>query len=342
MALNLDCFGTNYIGIRNDCDNTTPTSCLYINDLPGISLKKAALLTDSDTPTGVGLIRQFEQQAIRQVWIDLQNKLTEKVQFNKVVDQRQIGCFDNDDDETYLPVVAAQVGMKVQKVDCDPYTSIKINFVEIKADSTVLGKTLTITDGCTVQTYTFDIQACQSVKIYTNYTAQSKDVFITVDASDLELADLNTRSGSGNCNSCSPLGCSCETCMTSSGWDGTNEVSQGYGIIANVSCVCTGTEFLCSIQNEIAMAVQMRIGILLMQELLVSTRCNFFVQNTKEAAASLLALWMGGDNNDMGVTVKSEYWRILNQIAMGLRSNLQTINSSCVKCGTIRAIEALP
>lgn len=337
--MDLTCFGDNYIGIRYECNASTPTSGLYIDDLPGISLKVASMAADDETVTGVNLIRQLEQQAIREVWNDLQAKLTKYIQLNTIIDQRQIGLHRDDITIQYLPVQAANVGLQVEKSDCDPYTSIQVNYIDIRSNSTVAGKVLSIDDCGTVTNYTFDAVAGCVARIYTNYKAISGKLLITVDASDLELENLPLWNG---CACVAKCGCQQYGCFNVDGWDGTKEVSTANGMTANISCICSPEPFLCSIQNQIAMGVQLRLGMLLMHEILTSSRCNFFIRNTKEQARELLLQWEGGINMSDGIEVKSRYWRLIGQTAEQIKGSIQNNGSACISCSGMTATETIP
>jgi hypothetical protein len=338
--INLDCIGTNYIGIRGDCDNTEPTSGLYINDLPGMSLKLASSLADEQQVTGVQMIRQFEQQALRMVWSDIRSKLSKTIIIQRVTDMFVTGYFDYDT-PVYLAPVAAEVGLQLKKLDYDPYTNIRINYVEVRANTTASGLTLKITEGANVTPFTFDIQAGIPTRVYTNYAASGGEVRITVDATALELEDISI--GGGNSTACVDS-CRCRfgDCAEVWGWDGTQETSQGYGLVANISCECSQEQFLCAYSDMIAPAVQMKLAILIMLERIASNRINYIVQNGKESAEQMLLAWQGGINLHSGIETPSEYFRIVSQISDSIKNSLTHQNSACISCGKIRAIESLP
>lgn len=338
--INLDCIGTNYIGIRGDCDHTTPSSGLYINDLPGMSLILFSNLADEQQVTGVTLIRQFEQQALRMVWNDVQAKLAKNIILNRVTDMFNTSYFDYDTPE-YLPFIAAEVGQQFQKLDYDPYTNIRINYVDVRANTTIAGKTLKIIEGANVTTFTFDLEAGIPTRIYANYAAQSGDVRVVVDASDIELEDMSV--GGRNSHACVDS-CRCRygNCAEVWGWDGTQETSEGYGMRINVSCECSQEAMICAYSDMLAPAVQMKLAILIMLERLASSRVNYLVQNHDDSAREMLLAWQGGVNMDTGIETPSAYWRLIGQISASIKASITRQNSECVSCGKVRAIESLP
>jgi len=337
--MNLDCFGSNYIGIRGDCITDAPSSGLFINDLAGVSLKLAAKLADEETLKGSELLRRIEGQAIRDVWSEVKSKLAQHYELSKSIEQMQTGRYIYDQPTIYLPFQAGDVGVVVDKTDCDDYTAIRINSVTIRANSTQTNKTLTITDGCTVKTYSFNIAACQPVKINTNFTAQTGRVIVTVDATDLELENNSTFVDCGCRNGCS---CSRGGCLSVRGWDGIKEVGQSYGFILNASCVCDDSLFACALQDDMAGLVQLKMGVLLMQDLLTTKRANFMVKNSTDDAKSMLMLWIGGIDNASGVQFKGEYWGKLAEVVRSIRHTFQGIRSKCVSCGQIKIQSSIP
>jgi hypothetical protein len=337
--IDLTCFGSNYIGIRGGCDTSAPSSGLYINDLPGISLRLAANLADEDTIRGTELLRNVESQAIRSVWVDVKNKLSEYIEIGKLISQKQYGKHYVEDTTTYLAPVAAEVGVRFRKYNCDPYTGIKINYVDIRVNSDVSGKVLKITDGCTVTEYPFDAVSCQIVRIQTNYTALTDEVFVAVDASDLALEDMSLLSGCQCHGSCR---CNGGACVTAEGWNGTTTTSQAYGMAIMAQCVCEDSTFLCTLQDDLSMLVQMKMGILLAQELRLTKRYNFMVSNSKEDAGAMLLFWLGGIDRSSGVEMPSEYFNLLNDTVSGIKNALKKVNSDCITCGKVKAVETLP
>ena len=339
--LSTTCFGLNYIGIRGECSPVPalPLSGLYVNDLSGVSLKLAANTADEETITGVKLLRQIEQQAIRDVWVDVLSKLADNVSIGKVVDNRQIGAYDwTNDNPSFLPFGGASVGFFIEKTDCDDLTAIQVNWVDVRANTAVNGKVLTITDGCTTQTYTFNANDCQPVRIYTNYIAQTGRVFVTVDSTDIELLDNSIFNG---CSCTSSCDCAQFGCFSVTGWNGTAQTGQSYGMVSNISCICQDTELLCSLVDQVGPLVQMKMAILLMYDVLNSKRCNFMVMNSDEDADRMIQVW------DLGMTIgdkvrPGEYWRKLSQCVKGIQSSMKNINSRCVSCGTVKVVTAVP
>lgn len=336
--INTTCFGTNYIGIRGECDGETPTSGLYINDLPGVTLKLAASLATEESIQGITVLRRYEQQAIQSVWVDVQSKL-ETVVVGQVIETRQIGLHRNDlTTIQYLPLQAANVGLLINKSDCDPYTNLQINYVDIRSNSTVANKVLTLTDGSIVKTFTYDSVAGLVQRIYIGYEAVTGSVLLTVDASDLLLEDMSIGNGCSCSNSCK---CSEYGCLLVYGWNGAERAYNANGMTVNASCVCSGSQILCSLKGALGILVQMKIGILLMMDLLTSKRSNYYVQNSKEDAQNLLLFWNGGINQATGMEYKSEYWRTVGMVAGAIKGSLMN-NSKCVKCTGTKIVTKIP
>lgn len=339
---NLSCIPNNYIGLRGSCLEE-PASGLYINDLPGISFRLLANLATEETQRAIKLVEDLQRQAIIQVWNDIRQNLSDRIAINKVLSQRQYGRHRFDITPEYLAPVAADVGLVIEADDCDDLTAIRIDYIDIRTNSTVADKVLTITDGCTTKTYTFNAVSCQPVRIRTNFVAATGRVFVTVDASDLELEDNSINQTCGcdrycykSCDTCTVSGCGIEV----DGWDGTKESGQAFGMVAKISCICSSSEMICQAQDDIALAVQMKMGVLIAQELATSKRCNFMVKNGKDDATDILLMILGGEKD--GVVYPGEYMTILEQTVKGIERVLTNKLSDCITCGGTRAVETIP
>ena len=65
---------TNYIGLRG-CSTTTPASGLYVNDLPGISLKAIVSLTNEEEKTYLELWDMIERRAQSRFSLDVREHM---------------------------------------------------------------------------------------------------------------------------------------------------------------------------------------------------------------------------------------------------------------------------
>ena len=86
----MNCFD-NLIGIHRTCPPTSPSSGLYIQDLPGITLSVANAAVDNETISGVKLIEEkitFAQNAIHAA---LRNQLADKLKINSIIQNDTLG-----------------------------------------------------------------------------------------------------------------------------------------------------------------------------------------------------------------------------------------------------------
>jgi hypothetical protein len=85
----------NVIGIDRKCTPVTPSSGLYIQDLPGISLKIANAAIDEETVSGISLIEEKISFAQNAILAQLRNSLANKVRVKSIIENDTIGYYQN-------------------------------------------------------------------------------------------------------------------------------------------------------------------------------------------------------------------------------------------------------
>jgi hypothetical protein len=86
----LDCL-TDFIGLAG-CQSSEPESGLYINSLPGITLKRVDSLADSEQITYVGVWKDVQQRAILRFRTQLMVQLNKCYQINERATVECIAC----------------------------------------------------------------------------------------------------------------------------------------------------------------------------------------------------------------------------------------------------------
>ncbi len=180
------CFD-NYILARASCGTAVPSTGLYIDDLPGITLSKAAH-TVEDLAKGVDLLDRCVTLGITRVRNKLVSELLGTVLFNQSLSTGRYGRFTDDIDTAteYLPTIAASRGLRIELDECCRISQIQIKRVRLLLNTTVSG-TLTITDGVTVNTTTFSATAMVPLYVETNFKANSSLVYITLDNTSISV-----------------------------------------------------------------------------------------------------------------------------------------------------------
>jgi hypothetical protein len=338
------CLPNNYIGIRGTCEGQEPVSGLYINDLQGISLNRAASATDENYIRGVDFLRSNEALAFELVRQDYKAAIARDFVLNTVIDNvdRKISYSVGN----YLPLEAG-VNRYIKITDrlIDQMASVRINRIELYARNAFNGFQLQIIDGAVTINKTIDLQAgLNSIPI--QYVSGSGSVYIGYDANQVELWEP-TNYGLGN--KCAD-GCICDC-------SGLNYLNVEYfrgndiisatklsirnGIAVNASLICDLDSVFCSYVDVFKFAIWVKMGILIVEKYLSSDRINPVVFAAKKDAERLLTQWKGGVDSD-GFEVKSEYWKHFTSAYNQVKAHMKTSGSICMECDTTRFIHLIP
>ena len=325
------CFD-DYINVRATCSaTTTPSTGLYIDDLPGLTISKAAHVTE-DFAKGTDLLDQCVTQGIIRVRNKLVSKLMGTVLFNQTLSTGTYGKFRDylDDSTKYLAATAASRGLRFELDECCRLTEIQVKRVRILLNTTVTNETLTITDGVENNTYTFSATAMVPVYVETNFKANSDLVFITLDNTSISVNDssLNYTGSCGFCdNDCiGHESCSCNSGLNAWGWDGTNKTGHTYGLSAVVHTVCSQDRFFCEINQfePVAQAVWYQSGAIFLDHLLRTSRVNVYTNYRREEAQEWKEEWEA---------LAMEH---IDLIADKLPKYLMNVCPDCLECNSSR------
>lgn len=285
----------NYILVKGYCGSDTPTTGIYINQaLPGITIKKAAGAAEDTVIKGVELLNLCVTNALRKVKTDLLNEMLSIVRFNTHISSGEYGLFQND----FLALSAVSRGFKLVLDNCCRLSTINIPRVQVLVNTTVSDKTLTIIDGGTTNTYTFDTVANVPVWVETNFTATGDTVYLTMSGSDVAVNNslLNSSASCGFCtNECNDCeNCDCNSGINVYGWDGTDTSSYTYGLKPVVNVICDEDKFFCEVSklSSVAEMVLYSAGILFIEELLSTSRLNVYTIYDRDGAEAQREKWI--------------------------------------------------
>lgn len=86
-----DCL-KDYVGIKTGCEDTTASSGLYINSLPGISLESIEKTATQDQETYLGLWSDIQDEAWIRFVIDFREAVSECFELSKDCDYESLIC----------------------------------------------------------------------------------------------------------------------------------------------------------------------------------------------------------------------------------------------------------
>ena len=353
-----DCFPENYILVKGDCEEyTTPTTGLYINDLPGLSLRLMSKSVNDEEKTGVNMAKIALSEGINRVRTDFLAELSKEFTYNLVTTNNASGNVAKPPLSNNLGTKV--VGRKFVKVDCDRFTRLHLGRLKLYLESAA-EITFNIIDGKKTTPKTFSlVQGLNTVNL--DYTAETDIVVVSYDQTDMNTPD---ELQCGNCGySCdenySCLGCgwhSCagytsqeveNTCWMCGGSESvehyavTNEKS---GLSIEVTIVCSEDALLCTYSNQLKYAIRYAQGIHIIENALSSPRSTPEVRNTKEELKDLLVRWDGVRNETTGFQDDGKYQKEIGLIVKRALNDIKNLNSKtrCISCNGFRSGYSVP
>jgi hypothetical protein len=319
----------NIIGIDKKCSPDTPSSGLYLQNLPGVTVKLADVAADEETASGVDLINEKITYAKDQILQDVREYLLPHMKVNSVIESETVGYYHDN-----LESVAADVGYRkgIQiKIDHYPYLEFYINSIKLQSASSgatsiyiynlTTGKlldTIAITTVADVPTEVIVQKAYKTDK-------QKLNLFIAIDgAATTYKSSLSYGQVTGSCTSCSGgyrnSYAVFNNIMISSGgaFIESNKRSTTYtsGLSVNYSINCSIENFVCNMSNLFAWPILQNTGAELMRELMFSRRLNSIIIIDK------------AKNEQMREEFDAEYVKSMDRIL----KNISIPDDVCFKC----------
>jgi hypothetical protein len=315
----------NVIGIDRKCTPVTPSSGLYIQDLPGISLKIANAAIDEETVSGISLIEEKISFAQNAILAQLRNSLANKVRVKSIIENDTIGYYQNNLQP--IPLEAGKYKGIKASINNYPHLDFFIGKIYLQLNAVVTTNTLPITTTANIPT---------AVIVNKSYSAkrQKQALLICIDS---EVAgSYKTNVTASKCSSCSDSGYSnkyisfsgSQISKVSQKIESNLESNNGTnGLSIEYSLNCSLENFLCTMGNQLAWALLHKVGSELMRELKYSRRLNSIVVLDRE------------DNEKMLEDFEAEYMASMSAII----NNIKVPNDICFECNSrIRQTTVIP
>lgn len=309
------CGNRTIIGVRDYIDCTQPESGLWLNDLPGISLKIASKVANEEVHTGAELLKACINRAIKKVFDDFDSEITPYFNFNAIVETREINDYRN---ASILPSTSSSRGLILKRWRSE-LALIYIEELYIKANTTTT-KEILIYDGedlvLTIKDVDFVAGQIKTVRVDRKFKSES--VKIVMDNSDVEVYSTSIYNYSyPSCDSCdSGRG------LIVKGWTGSEEDSLMYGIGVKASARCYNDNILCAILPKLYYAIWYASGAEFMKEKIYSDRLNSVTVFTKEKAKELLEEY------------EMEYEKKYANTVKNIQAYLRSMKGECITCNT--------
>lgn len=316
------CWERTIIGIKDFADCTNPESNLFLNELPGITLKSASKIANEEYQSGQNLMKHSIEMAVKQVYDEFREQLQTYFNTNSIVEARQIDVFGTD----VIPMAALERGLIIKRWRSE-LAQIYIHevYIKVKQSGTL---TFKIYDGCETVEKEVDVVADCLNKIRVDYKAESEEVKIIFDqtAWDVYGCSLVNNNGYNDCR----CGSWASKGLFVNGWNGSAEQNSCFGVGVYASVKCYFENVFCALLDQLYFVIWYKAGIIFLQELINSDRINAVTLFTKERAKELI----------------DEYQAIyLNKYQVAIKNAQLFLNSTkgeCIACNGTRITQLTP
>lgn len=324
------------IGIKKACTEYEPVTGLYINDLPGMSLKIADAAANSEKVNGITLIQDRINFAERYLANDIRNFMQDRFVINSLLEQTTIGIYKTDNS-----VISSSNKLRGIKIIVreDPYLNINISRIGLRLADAVTTNILIYDLYKNELLYTLPITTVAdeityieiNKKIPTN--KQRRSLFICIDANISDQYNASVYESSVGCMSCGrdnylsyATSGTLDDALSKTESNFVTSNSTG-GLTVDYTIECDLDNYICSLGNTLAWPLLYKTGHLIMQELEHSQQLNTIVMINSEK------------NKELSSYYESEYIKSLNQIT----SNIKTPKDICFQCAPkIRKVTQIP
>lgn len=284
----------NYIGIRGFCDDVTPASELFVNDLPGISLKMIASLANEEQESFSGLWDEIRRRSIAMIEADIVSAMRPYFNHDVLVDNTLSGYYRTDFEDHTEPASNNLKGTGFDIRECRNM-ELFINSIQIFFATAHSGN-IQIFDyntGAVLDTiaYTADV-GFNDIQINKEYAilGQRKRIAILYDG-NLSATQSTTRDAACCDSSIAevkgvqvPVG----TAVTK---PNLTLDDNTHGMLVNFNIQCSISNFVCSSRELFKMAQWYKYGEQLMSERLISDRLNQYTMVNQDRAEALMNLY---------------------------------------------------
>ena len=316
------CGDYSLVGIRDFVNCAHPETILYVNDIPGITLKNASAIANDEQRTGYNLLNDKIKLATRKVFNKFSTMVSDNFDFNSIIESREILNFTT----TTKAPEAIERGLVLRRWRSE-VAKIYIEKLYIKVEESGIA-IIVIKDGDLEKTYQASLLGGGVInEVEVRYKAKSEQVYVTFDQTSFTTYGCKLTSSRG-CTSCGQS--RTKHNLEVMGRNGSSEVYDCFGMGVLASVQCYEEAILCQVLPRMAFMIWYQSGIEILQERLASDRVNAVVTFGKEAAANTLV--------DLQNDLKEEE----KQFAKNITNYLKTTKGECFTCNGNKSTYALP
>lgn len=307
------------IGVKDYVTCENPESRMYINDLPGMSLKAASQIVPEQYENTAAFLRRCTTMAVQHVFDEFAAELNGYFNFANIIETREVKVYN-----TALNAVSdTERGIIVKRWRSEAARLFVENvYIKVAQAGNV---TIKIIDGLTTTEYTATLVAGENT-VRVDHKAESEQIKIVFNQSEFQTYDCTFNKSAG-CNTCSG-GKGKGIFIT--GWDGSGEVSNCYGVGVRVHAQCYEENILCSLLPKMYFLILYKSGILVLKERISTDRINHVAVFGKEKAEALL------------IEYEEEYKKKYQTLVKSAYEFLKNTKGECIKCNGLRYVQATP
>ena len=329
-SLNIHNPFTNYLGIRGICEGTTYTQ--YLDSLPGISLKKSALI--SEEGTAKDLIDKIATEAITEVKYDFLGELRTAYQFNSIIASLD---YEGSGSATFVDP-GKNVSFKIVKNDRDNFTKLELDYFGVTVESDI---TVTVYWECGLVTGNQSVDLVEGYNIVPlNLETNENYIRVYFDADGITLGKVTNATCYTDCVANCPSGIVYVKHETGDGSTWSSAGNWGVNIAAKYRC---DMDAFCNYyEADLRRAILYKAGIIWLQEALSTDRGNRYTQNSKDENERLLMQWQGGTDKVTGFQTKGEYHKKLKLAVDSVKNQMGRMDTRCLVCNSNHVVNELP
>lgn len=311
------------IGIRNFVSCSEPESDLFLNDLPGVSLKIAANIANEEANTGNEIMQKCINIGIKKVFNDFNIKVSPYFNFNAIVQTREINDFS---DATIIAASGSERGLVIKRWRSE-LAQTYVEELYVKIDSSVTAD-IKIYDG---DILSLTLQAnltggiVNTIRVDKKFNSESIKILINNTGFGV-YSNAITNWNFQECGTCNGN----SSGLVVKGWDGSQENNTMYGIGVKASVRCYEENLICSLLPKMYFFMWYAAGIEFMKEKVYSDRLNPVTLFTKERAKELLEEY------------KEEYAIQYAVFSKNIMTYLRSLKGECLTCNGSRYAQIHP
>lgn len=267
------------VGIRDYINCPHPENVLFINDIPGLTLKVASQIANEEKRTGYNFLNDKIIHASKLIINKFDHLSARFFDVNSVIESKEISSFGtatNEPSNTERGLILSKPQSETAKIYIEELyiKTVESGIVEVK-----------IYDGDITKTYEVSVIGNKTNATTIRYKCKSNTVKILFNQ-ELYTTYSCEIGGSSSCRSCG--GKKANKSLTITGWDGIsqNQKCYGLGVLANVQCF--SEEVICQLLPRMAFMILYQAGVEICTEMLASQRITPVVTFGKDKAEQIL------------------------------------------------------